>query len=66
MHLLAALALSVAIAQLPTAASRMNMNAIKDAIAEFDGVAGLAARNLDTGEEVAVNADLRHSDPGTF
>ena len=59
MHLLAALALSMAIPQTPVPSSRMNMTAIHEAIAAFDGVVGLAVRNLDTGEEMAVNGDMR-------
>ena len=59
MHLLAALALSLAIPQTPVPSSRMNMTAIHEAIAAFDGVVGLAVRNLDTGEEMAVNGDMR-------
>lgn len=35
------------------------MDAIQEAIASFDGVVGLAARNLETGEEIAVNGDAR-------
>ena len=59
MHLLAALALSMAIPQTPVPSSRMNMTAIHEAIAAFVGVVGLAVRNLDTGEEMAVNGDMR-------
>lgn len=59
MHLLAGLALSMAVAQAPVTTSRMNMKAIQEAIAGFDGIVGLAARNLDTGEEVVVNGDMR-------
>lgn len=33
------------------------MELIRQAIASFDGTVGLAARNLDTGEEVVVNGD---------
>lgn len=36
----------------------MNLEALQSAVKSFDGVAGLAARNLLTGEEVVVNADL--------
>ncbi len=52
------LMLSLTVAQTP-ASSRMDMSAIHDAINSFDGVVGLAARNLETGEEIAVNADAR-------
>jgi beta-lactamase class A len=44
----------------------MNMDAIHDAIASFDGVVGLAARNLETGEEIAVNADARFPTASTI
>lgn len=57
MRFLGSLVLSLAVAQTPS--SRMNMDAIQNAIASFDGVVGLAARNLDTGEEIAINADAR-------
>lgn len=58
MPLLGGLVLALAVVQAP-ASSRMNMEAIHEAIASFDGVVGLAARNLETGEEIAVNADAR-------
>jgi hypothetical protein len=32
---------------------------VETAIREFDGVVGLAAKNLDSGEEIVVNADSR-------
>jgi beta-lactamase class A len=38
---------------------QMNMDEIHTAIRGFDGVVGLAARNLDTGEEIVVNGDMR-------
>lgn len=37
----------------------MKLDALEAAIREFDGVAGLAARNLLTGEEIAINGDAR-------
>lgn len=37
----------------------MNLEPLENAIKSFDGVAGLAARNLLTGEEIFVNADQR-------
>lgn len=37
----------------------MNLEALDRAMKSFDGVAGLAARNLLTGEDIVVNADLR-------
>jgi beta-lactamase class A len=58
MPLLGTLVLSLAVAQTPVS-PRMNMDAIHDVIASFDGIVGLAARNLETGEEIAVNADAR-------
>jgi beta-lactamase class A len=38
---------------------QMKMEAVESAIGEFDGVVGLAARNLVTGEEIVVNGDIR-------
>jgi beta-lactamase class A len=38
---------------------QLDMDAIEKAIAGFDGVVGLAARNLATGEEIVVNGDMR-------
>lgn len=58
MQLLGSLVLSLAVVQ-NSPASRMNMDAIQNAIASFDGIVGLAARNLETGEEIAINADAR-------
>lgn len=60
-----ALLLLLAVVQTP-APSRMNMDAIHEAIAAFDGVVGLYARNLDTGEEIAVNADARFPTASTI
>lgn len=37
----------------------MNLEPLHHAIRSFDGLAGLAARNLLTGEEIAINADVR-------
>jgi beta-lactamase class A len=37
----------------------MKLEAVESAIREFDGVVGLAARNLVTGEEIVVNGDMR-------
>lgn len=37
----------------------MNLDAIETALRGFDGLAGVAARNLITGDEIAVNADAR-------
>jgi beta-lactamase class A len=37
----------------------MTLDTLETAIRDFDGSAGLAARNLLTGEEIAVNADAR-------
>ncbi|MDQ3488928.1 MAG: class A beta-lactamase-related serine hydrolase [Acidobacteriota bacterium] len=38
---------------------RMNLEPLHNAMKSFDGVAGLAARNLLTGEEIVINADGR-------
>ena len=38
---------------------RMNLEPLHNAIKSFDGVAGLAARDLITGEEIFINADER-------
>jgi beta-lactamase class A len=38
---------------------RMNLDALDRAIRGFDGIAGVAARNLLTGEEIAINGDVR-------
>lgn len=37
----------------------MNLEPLQSAIKSFDGVAGLAARNLLTGDEIFINADTR-------
>jgi beta-lactamase class A len=37
----------------------MKLEAVESAIREFDGVVGLAARNLVTGEDIVVNGDMR-------
>jgi beta-lactamase class A len=41
-----------------TKAVRTDMDAIHKAIAGFDGIVGIAARNLLTGEEIVVNGDM--------
>ena len=53
--------IGVAVAMAATAAGqpRMNLDALDAAIRGFDGIAGVAARNLLTGEEIAVNGDAR-------
>jgi beta-lactamase class A len=43
-----------------------HMQAIEKAIAGFDGVVGMAARNLGTGEELLLNADLRFPTASTI
>lgn len=43
-----------------------NMEAIERAIAGFDGSVGLAARNLETGEEISLNADARFPTASTI
>jgi beta-lactamase class A len=58
MYLMFCLALASA-TQVGAKPSRINMEAIDAAISGFDGVVGLAARNLDTGEEIVVNGDIR-------
>jgi beta-lactamase class A len=58
-HFLISLALIVAQQSAGTGKPRMNLEPLNLAIKSFDGVAGLAARNLLTGEEIVINADLR-------
>jgi beta-lactamase class A len=45
-------------AQAESGPQPMHMEAIVSAIRGFDGVVGLSARNLQTGEEIVVNADM--------
>lgn len=59
MHVLAALVFLVAQQSTPAGQPRMNLEPLHNAIKSFDGVAGLAARNLLTGEEIVINADAR-------
>lgn len=42
------------------------MDAIEQEIAAFDGVVGLAAQNLDTGDEIVVNGDARFPTASTI
>ncbi len=42
------------------------LETLLDTVAAFKGVMGVAARNLDTGEELAVNADLRFPTASTI
>lgn len=46
--------------------STTSMESIDRAIAGFDGTVGLAARNLDTGEEIVVNGDMRFPTASTI
>jgi beta-lactamase class A len=57
MHLLLYLGLAISAAQAPQP-SRMNMDTINSAIRGFDGVVGLTASNLETGEQIVVNGDM--------
>jgi beta-lactamase class A len=43
----------------PVGKDQMNLEALHGAIKSFDGLVGVAARNMLTGEEMLVNADLR-------
>jgi beta-lactamase class A len=43
----------------PPPETQMTMPALDAAVKEFDGEVGLAAKNLNTGEEIVVNADAR-------
>ena len=52
---LALVALQASVAPL----SRMDIRPLEAAIGDFDGVVGIFARNLRTGEEIAINADVR-------
>jgi beta-lactamase class A len=53
------LALFLAHQSAPTGKPQMNLEPLHKAIKSFDGVAGVAARNLLTGEEIVINGDLR-------
>jgi beta-lactamase class A len=59
--------LAAALVQAPTGSppSRM-LDTLRSTLADFKGVMGVAARNLDTGEELAVNADLRFPTASTI
>lgn len=54
-----ALALSILLLQSGAGAREKPMTALEDAVGGFDGVVGLCARNLETGDELALNADIR-------
>lgn len=43
-----------------------SLKAVDEAVARFEGVAGVYARNLATGEEIAVNADARFPTASTI
>jgi len=67
MYLVFCVAVAGACAQLAAPEpDRMKMEAIESAIREFDGVVGLAARNLVTGEELVVNGDMRFPTASTI
>jgi beta-lactamase class A len=57
--LIGVVAAVVALQSAVTGQPRMNQDTLEAAIREFDGVAGVAARNLLTGDEIAINADAR-------
>jgi beta-lactamase class A len=57
MPLLLCLALCFSAASQRIATPRIDMKTMQKMIAGFDGTVGLAARNLETGEEVVVNGD---------
>ena len=60
MHLLLFLVFAAADAgQADAVRPGMKMELIESAIRGFDGIVGLAARNLQTGEEIVVNPDMR-------
>ena len=64
---LAFIAVSLGLAsQRPDLVKKNDMEAIEKAIIGFDGVVGIAARNLTTGEEILVNADLRFPTASTI
>ena len=42
------------------------LSSLETAIREFDGMVGLAAKNLDTGEEIVLNADTRFPTASTI
>jgi beta-lactamase class A len=42
------------------------LSSLEAAVREFDGTVGLAAKNLDTGEEIVVNADTRFPTASTI
>ena len=52
--------------QHPDLAKKTDMEAIDKAISGFAGVVGVAARNLETGQEILVNADLRFPTASTI
>jgi beta-lactamase class A len=66
-RLFLALAVAAGAGQLPTRTDSQQMiDQIRGAVAAFKGTMGVAARNLRTGEEVLVNADLRFPTASTI
>ena len=59
MHLLPCLVLCFSAVTQGMAPRRVDVATMEKLIAAFDGTVGLAARNLDTGEEVVINGDTR-------
>lgn len=53
-------------AQRPDPVKKKLMETIENAIASFDGSVGLSALNLETGEEILVNGDLRFPTASTI
>jgi beta-lactamase class A len=67
MYLLLCVVAAAACAQQPAGEpTRLKVEAIETAIREFDGVVGLAARNLVTNEEIVVNGDMRFPTASTI
>ena len=58
--------LAAALVQAPAVSPPRMLETLHSTIAAFKGVMGVAARNLETGEEVAVNADLRFPTASTI
>jgi beta-lactamase class A len=64
--LCAALAMGIAAQRGDMTKKKSDMESIEKAIAGFDGLVGVAARNLATGEEILLNADLRFPTASTI
>ena len=65
-HLLLIMALILAQQTPGTGKPQMNLEPLQKAIKSFDGLAGIAARNLLTGEEIVINGDLRFPTASTI